>query len=434
LSGPPYELAVRGGRFLTCGPDVPEGSTLLVRRGLIGGFAKPGEIFQAKRTIDASHRIVMPGLVNAHTHAAMSLFRGLADDLPLSAWLGRIWPAEAAAVSPEMVYWCSLLSCCEMLLSGTTLFGDSYFFEEEVARAAERAGVRAVCGQGVIDLAAPDAPAGQGLKRLRSYLENFSASALTRPAVFCHSVYGCSPETLAKAWELAGQFGRKFFIHLAETAAEVRECVRRRGVTPLRLLERLGLLSESCVLVHAVHLEKGETRLAAERGVAAVHCPESNMKLAAGIAPLGLLRRAGVRLALGSDSAASNNDLDMFREMGTAARLHRLAAPVDAAPGAAEIFWLATGAGAEVLGFECGVLEPGRLADLVILEPNQPHLWPEGPGAEQLVFCGRGADVRTVVVGGEVVVEERRLTRVDAAEVMARVRELAREAGLGGKG
>jgi 5-methylthioadenosine/S-adenosylhomocysteine deaminase len=417
---------VRGGRYVGgAGQKIPEGAALLIQDGLIQGFAAPGEPCQAKHTLDATGRIIIPGLVNAHTHAAMSLFRGLADDLTLAGFLSRVWPAEAASVSPEMVNWCSLLSCAEMLLSGTTAFADAYFFEEEVARAAELAGIRAVCGQGLIDLAAPDAPAGQGLSRLKRFLEGFPASTLVRPAVFPHTVYTCSPETLMAAFELAEEHKVGLFLHLAETDEEVRRCVRRHGVRPLRLLERLGVLDENCVIVHGVHLGEHETELAAERGVSLVHCPESNMKLASGIAPLPRLLRSGVRVALGTDGAASNNDLDMFGEMRTAACLHRLTGRDSGYPDAATILRLATRGGAEALGLESGVLEVGRPADLVILEPPD-FLWPEESAADQVVFgCGRG-DVRTVIVNGEVVVEEGRLTKIDLEEVMGRVREMGK--------
>lgn len=424
MSGPPFELAVRGGRFHTGGQPIPEGATLLITGGLIGRVAAPKEPFEAARTIGAEGRIIIPGLVNAHTHAAMSLFRGLADDLSLEGFLARVWPAEAAAVSPEMVYWCTLLSCGEMLLSGTVAFADAYFFEEEVARAAELAGMRAVCGQGLLDLPAPDAPAGQGLARLKRFLEGFPSSRLAEPAVFPHSVATCSPRTLAAARELAREFGCRCFIHLAETAGEVRGCVRRHGVRPLGLLERLGLLSENCALVHAVHLGEEEMRLAAERGVAAVHCPESNLKLASGMMPLARMLRLGVKCALGTDGAASNNDLDLLGEMRTAACLGRLKGQGPGYPGAAAILDMATRGGAAALGLDSGVLEVGRPADLAIIEPAD-YLWPEEGAAEQVVFgCGR-ADVHTVIVDGRVVVEAGRLTTVDVEEVMGRVRELA---------
>ncbi len=430
MSGTPCDLAVRGGRYLTNGPPLPEGSSLLVSGGLISAFLPPGKALPpARRVLDATGRVVIPGLVNAHTHAAMSLFRGLVDGLPLAQWLERLWRAEAAAVTPEMVYWCTLLSCAEMLLSGTTCFADSYFFEEEVARAAEAAGMRAVCGQGLLDLATPDAAAGQGPARLKRFLDGFPASALVRPAVFCHTVYTCAPATLRAAWELAREHRCLFALHLAETAAEVRECVRQHGVSPLRLLESLGLLDEGCAVVHGVHLDEAEIALLAERGVGVVHCPESNLKLASGIAPAGRMLQAGVRLALGTDGPASNDDLDLLGEAATAGRLERLTGRNQRWPDGATLLRLATAGGAEVLGLPCGVLAPGRPADLAVIEPRRPHLQPEVPTeerlAEQVIFCARGADVRTVVVGGEVVVEEGRLTRIDVEEVKGRVREMA---------
>ena len=438
------DLAIRGGRFLTGAAPVPDGSTLLISGSRIAGFAEPGAFVPARRTLDASGRLILPGLVNAHTHAAMSLFRGLADDLPLSGFLSRIWPAEAASVSPGMVYWCSLLSMAEMLLAGTTTLADSYFFEEEVARVATQAGMRAVCAQGLLDLATPDAAAGRGLERLEAFLESCPASELVRPAVFCHSVYTCSAATLQAARELARRAGCRFYIHLAETAQEQRECYRKRGATPLRLLDRLGVLGGGCVLVHAVHLDEDEIGLAAERGACVVHCPESNLKLASGIAPVALMLGRGLRVGLGTDGAASNNDLDMFGETASAARLMsltRLDLPH------LDLIWggrggqggrpagqraglelaclrMATAGGAQALGLECGELAAGSLADVVIAEPGLEGLWPGEREAQAVWGLSRGS-VRTVVVGGRVVVEEGRLLTVDLPEVLAKVRELA---------
>lgn len=383
-----------------------------------------------RRTIDAQGCLVMPGLVNGHCHAAMTLFRGLADDLPLMEWLQRhIFPAEARLVSREMVYWCSKLAAAEMILSGTTTVADSYFFEAEAARAFQEAGLRAVVAQGVIDFPAPGVPdPGKNIEAAALFMDSCQDRRLITPAIFCHSPYTCSPKTLEQAKKLAFSQGCKLFIHLAETKDEIQQIREQYGRSPVQHLDHLGLLDRDTVAVHCVHLDLDDIALLRERGTGVITCPESNMKLASGIAPIPAMLEAGIPLGIGSDGCASNNDLDLFCEMDSLAKLHKVASLDPTTLPASQALRLATSGGAQVLGLEgsIGRLAPGCKADCLIIDLHQPHLTPfHNP--DILVYAAKGSDVRTTIIDGALVMEERRVLSFDLDEAMAKVRELAKE-------
>jgi 5-methylthioadenosine/S-adenosylhomocysteine deaminase len=389
----------------------------------------------AGRVIDAAGSLVMPGLVNGHNHAAMTLFRGLADDLPLMTWLERhIFPAEARFVNPEMVYWCSRLAAAEMILSGTTTVADSYFYEDEAARAFVETGLRAVAAQGVIDFPAPGVPdPAENVAAAARFVARWQGVDLLTPAVFAHSPYTCSSHTLVRAKQAARDAGVLFFIHLAETGAEKKLLAGKWQGSPAAYLHSLGLLDAQTVCVHAVWLEQSDIALLAASGAAVVTCPESNMKLASGVAPLAALRAAGVRVGLGTDGCASNNDLDMFGEMDTCAKLHKVRALDAAAIGAGDVLAMATAEGAGLLGLpEAGRVAAGRLADLIIIDLRQPHLTPFH-AADNLVYAARGGDVRSVIINGRLVMDNRRLLTVDVEQTMERVRHLAAAVGKDGR-
>jgi len=422
---------------LWAGPDYywPKG-VLEIRNGKVS-FAGPAESYQGREgfvgpRLDAGGGLIMPGLVNAHCHAPMVLFRGMADDLPLAVWLGEhMFPAEARWVNEEMTELCGLLAAAEMLLSGTTCVGDAYFCAGGAARAFERAGLRAVVAQGVIDFPAPGAPdPGQGLEVARRFVEEWQErSPLIRPALFAHSVYTCSPEKLKGVAALARETGAPWFTHLSETREEAAQVRQTYGTTPARHLEALGLLAGLQAAAHGVWLDREEIELVTARGVSLVHCPESNRKLASGLADVAGWLRAGAAVGLGTDGAASNNDLDMIAEIRSAALGDKLKNMNPASLPAAQALDLAWEGSARALGLQgrVGRLLPGFAGDAVVLDLDQPHLTPFFDAASALVYAGRGSDVRHAVVAGRLAVRDRRVLGFDLPEVMARVKSLARQ-------
>ncbi|UCG13341.1 MAG: amidohydrolase [Deltaproteobacteria bacterium] len=387
------------------------------------------ENVDAKQDLDASGCLVMPGLINLHTHAAMTCFRGLADDLPLQEWLHQyIFPAEASFVGEETVYWSTLLATVEMIRSGTTTFCDGYFYEDAAARAVSASGMRAVLAQGVIDFPAPDVPDPRvNVKAAEAFLLRWQdKSSRITPSIFCHSTYTCSPETLLRAKESCSELGVLFQIHVAENQAELEETQDRFGRRPLEHLQALGLLDARTLCHHAVRVNDGEIETLATSGAGVSHNPESNMKLASGVAPLPKMLAAGVIVGLGTDGCASNNNLDMFQEMDTAAKLHKVHQGDPALSSAVEVVAMATQGGLAALGMadELGCLEPGRKADLIVIDLEQPHLTPMYEPCSHLVYAARGADVRDVIIDGRLVMRERQVLSVSEDEVMAKMREI----------
>ena len=406
-------IAVDGDTIVAAGPS-----------GEVNAF------FQGEREVDLTGHLLLPGLVNAHTHAAMSCFRGLADDLPLARWLNEvIFPAEAAAVNPGMVYWGTLLSCVEMLLEGITTFCDGYFFEEDAARAARDAGIRAVLGQGFLDFPTPDQPdPARRQERAEVFLGSFPAgTGRLYPSVFCHAAYTCSAETLLWAREFARKHDLLFQMHLAETASEADEFRRDHGLSTTAYLDGLGILDERSLLAHAIWLDPQEIDCIARRGAGVSHNPQSNMKLASGVAPLPAFLSAGIPVGLGTDGCASNNDLDLFSEMDAAAKLQKVFRKDPEVCPAKTALAMATRGGAAALGLgrEIGTLAPGRKADIVAVDLGAPHLTPLYDPVSHLVYAVKPGDVRHVWVAGKAVVWDRKVREVDVREVMERVRRIA---------
>jgi 5-methylthioadenosine/S-adenosylhomocysteine deaminase len=436
-----HDLLITNATLLANPADchVQEDAYLAVANGAIveiGTMADLPAQPAADRLIDATGNLVLPGLINCHCHGAMALFRGLADDLPLMTWLSEhIFPAEARLVDAEMVYWCSKLAAAEMIMAGTTMVTDAYFHEDAAARAFCEAGLRAVAAQGIIDFPAPGVPdPSQNIAAAANFLSAWQGkNPLLTPALFCHSPYTCSPDTLQRAKALTREAGSLFFIHLAETRDEIKQIEEQHGCTPVALLHRLGLLDEKTICVHCVWLEEKDIELLRESGAKVVTCPESNMKLGSGIAPLAEMLATGIPVGLGTDGCASNNDLDLFQEMASCARLHKVAALEPTRLPAAAVLGMATNAGAEVLGRagQTGRLAVGLRADCIIIDRRQPHLTPfHNP--ETLVYAGRGSDVATALIDGRVVMENRRLLAFDLAETLNEVRRLAKRVRAGG--
>jgi 5-methylthioadenosine/S-adenosylhomocysteine deaminase len=404
------------------------GDRITLVRGAGEGANAP--VPEAKETIDAGGCILMPGLINAHTHLPMSLFRGLADDLPLDVWLNEhIFPAEACFITPTNVHTGTLLSCAELLLGGVTTCCDGYFLESEVAAAVAASGMRAILGQGVIDFSAPGVgdPA-DNVAHAVDYVKAWQGrNDRIAPAIFCHSPYTCGSKTLQAAKAAARKLGVRFIIHLAETRAEAGMIAEAEGRSPTRYLDDLGLLDGGTLLVHGVWLDDDDIRRIADGGAALVHCPESNMKLASGVMPLPDLLKTGITVGLGTDGCASNNDLDLFGEMNTAAKLHKVIVRDPTVADARQVLAMATSEGARALGMEdlLGSISKGKLADLVLVDTRSPHLTPLYDPVSHLVYATRGSDVRDVMVGGGWVVRNRQLLTFDPAPVMAEARAVA---------
>ncbi|MCL2789256.1 MAG: amidohydrolase [Desulfobulbus sp.] len=422
------DLILTGKYLLTMAPDQPPiedggiaigGDTILA----VGGGAELLARFPETRVIAEAHGLIMPGLVNVHTHAAMSLFRGLADDLPLMRWLhDTIFPLEAT-LTGEVVHLGTLLSICEMIKSGTTAFCDMYLFAGDVARAAEEAGIRAWVGEVLYDFPSPNYGALEnGFTCMQDLFDRYRHHPLITVAASPHAVYTCSPDLLTRLGAMAWDERSLYVIHLSENEEEVRACLERYGRTPVEHLESLGLLGSRVVAGHCVMLTPSEIALLAKRGVKVAHCLESNLKLASGIAPVVQMLEAGICVGLGTDGSGSNNDVDLFGEMSTAAKLHKVDRMDPTVMSAATTLHAATLGGAKVLGAErlIGSLEPGKKADCIVLDLDQPHLTPLYHPTSHLVYAARGSDVIHSVINGRLVMRDRRLLTLDEPAILAR--------------
>ena len=372
--------------------------------------------------LDFPQHALIPGLVNAHTHAAMSLFRGLADDLPLERWLAdHVWPAERRFVDREFVREGTRLAVAEFLLSGTTCFSDMYFFPDEAAAAAAAAGIRAVVGMLVIGFpSAWAATAQEYLAHGQRVHDAYRDHPLIRTAFAPHSAYAVEEATLARIAMLAEELDVTIQMHVHETAEEIAASVARHGERPLARLQALGLVNERLLAVHMTQIERAEIEAVARAGVSVVHCPESNMKLAAGFCPVAKLARAGINVALGTDGAASNNDLDMIAEMRTSALLAKAVAGDPCALPAAEVLRMATLNGAKALRLEqeIGSLEPGKQVDIVAVDLGDARAQPLYHPLAQIVYAGHRDQISDVWVAGRRLVENRRLTSLDTQELV----------------
>jgi 5-methylthioadenosine/S-adenosylhomocysteine deaminase len=412
-----------GGRIIDSGAVAVTGDTITAVDAA-AGMGRPA----ARQTIDAAGGIIMPGLVNTHTHAAMTLFRGLADDLPLMTWLSEhIFPAEAL-LDPDRVYAGSLLGCAEMILSGTTCFCDMYLFEESVARAARAAGMRAVVGEVLYDFPSPNyGPIEKGFDYTRRLIDRWRGDPLVTIAVEPHSPYLCAPDLLVQAAHIAGEHGIPLVIHLSETQAEVATIRERYGATPVQHLANLGVLAPNLLACHCVVLGDSDMALLKQHDVKVAHNPESNMKLASGIAPVAELLGRGVCVGLGTDGCSSNNNLDLFAEMDMTAKLHKASSLDPTVMDAATVLRMATIEGARALGLDAkiGSIEVGKKADLIVVDTRKPHLTPMYHPTSHLVYAVGGSDVCATIVGGKVLMQDRRLLHLDLEKIMADARQIA---------
>ncbi len=413
-----YDCLISSGLLIpmTKGFPIIKDGAVLIKNGEIQAVGKSKEFSRAsvKTCIHADKKIIMPGLINCHTHLPMSMFRGLADDLPLDIWLNdHIFPAEAKHVTPESVEKWSRHSCAEMLLSGTTTCCDGYFYEEHVARAIMASGIRAVAGQGVIDFPAPGVPDPEkNVQSAVAFVDGFSdASPLLSPSIFCHSPYTCSRETLMAAKKAADKYSVLFQIHVAETRNE-RAMVQGIGNRSIvEYLDFIGILDEKTLVVHSVWIDDKDIVILENSNAHVVHCPESNMKLASGIAPVPKLIEKGVAVGLGTDGCASNNDHDLFSEMDTAAKLHKVALLDPCVMDARTTLSMATIQGAKALNLDriVGTLEKGKRADIILVDLDKPHVTPMYDPYSCLVYSAKASDVSLVMVDGTVLVQDGKL-------------------------
>jgi 5-methylthioadenosine/S-adenosylhomocysteine deaminase len=385
--------------------------------------------FQPRETIDASDEVVMPGLINTHTHAPMVLYRGLADDVSLMDWLQKfIFPAEAKTVSPEFVRAGTRLAALEMIQSGTTTYADMYYFEEEIARTTKEAGLRGVLGQTIIQFPAPDAKTpAEGLARAARFIKQYAGDDLIVPAVAPHSVYTLDEASLRASRALADREGAPVLIHLAETQDEVRIVHERHGTTPSGYLESLGFFGPHTLAAHGVWLTGDELTLLARRGVGVAHNPESNMKLASGAARVPAMRAAGIAVGVGTDGAASNNDMDMFEAIRQAALLQKLQTGDPRALPARTALEMATIEGARALGMDrqIGSLAPGKRADVIVISMSAARQTPVYDPLSHLVYATRGDDVTATIVNGRVLMRDRKVLTLNEAAVLREARAVA---------
>ncbi|MFW6018352.1 MAG: amidohydrolase [Halapricum sp.] len=420
------ELLVSGGRVLF--PDYSvEPADVLIDQDT-GEIVAVGAVNGGDDELDAGGDLVIPGLVNAHTHVAMTLLRGYADDKPLDAWLQEdIWPVEAE-LTAEDVRAGAELGLVEMLKSGTTTLNDMYFFMPEVVTAVEQAGMRARLGYGAVTVGKDEAAARDEMRDSLEFAREYDGAAdgRIRTAFMPHSLTTVGEPYYREFVPEARDAGLSIHLHANETTDEVDPIVAEHGEHPLEYAADLGLLEARDYLAHGVHLDDREIELLADRGAGVVHCPASNMKLASGMAPIQDLLDAGVPVGLGTDGAASNNDLDMFDEMRDAAMLGKLAAADASALDAEHVVEMATRGSAEILGFDSGRIEPGANADLAVVDLDAPHLTPAHDLVSHLVYAARGSDVRHTVADGQVLMRDREVQVFDEQAVRERASERAR--------
>ncbi len=434
-SGEPVDLLITAGVVMTLDPEgnvyQPGYAAIRGNRLVAVGPAADAARYRASRIIDKPTHLLLPGLINGHQHAPMVLLRGIADDLELMDWLQRfIFPAEARNVDAQFVYWGTRLAVTEMLQSGTTTFADMYYFLDEVARAASELGMRSVAGQTIIGFPAPDHPTPEETLRFsEGFLQRWKDHPLIVPAVAPHAAYTCSTDVLLQSLALAEKYDVPVLIHLAETQDELRQIQEREGKRPVAYLQDIGFLADRLVAAHGVWLNADEIQVLKAAGVGVVHNPESNMKLASGVAPVVEMLQADLDLGLGTDGAASNNNLDMFESMDFMAKLHKLYRRDPTVVSARQVLYAATLGSARALDMDgdIGSLEAGKKADLILLSLKAANAMPLFDPYSLAVYSLKGSAVDTVVIDGKLVMENRIIPGLDTEELSGRVQQYRRQ-------
>ena len=432
----PCDLLLTGAHIVTFDESftVHETGSIAISGRTILAVGDIGSDYDAAETVDCMGRVVMPGLVNAHTHAPMTLLRGLADDLRLDVWLmGYMMPVERAFVRPEFVALGTRLACAEMIRSGTTCFADMYYFEETVAEATAAAGLRALCAQTVLKFPTPDAASFEdSLTRARRFITTWKGHPLIVPGIAPHAPYTCTREILQACAELAQEFDVPLHTHLAETALEVEQSRREHGMPVVPWVKKQRLFEAHVLAAHCVHVDEGEMRALKDAGAGVAHNPTSNLKLGSGVAPVAKMLALGIAVGIGTDGPASNNDLDMFEETRLAALLAKGIGGDPTAVPAREALAMATRHGARAIGLGSvtGSLEPGKCADLIVVDLERTHNVPRfagiAGGLSELVYAAKASDVVDVMCDGKWLMRDRRLLTIDEDEVRAAARDVAR--------
>ena len=386
----------------------------------------------AKQTIDAKGALVLPGFVNGHTHVPMTLFRGLCNDITLDDWLRKcIFPAEAKNVTEDFVRWGTRLAAAEQIRSGVTTFADMYYFEDAVAEETKAAGMRGVLGETFIDFPAPDNKTNAAmLEYTETFLKRWQGDPLIHAAAAPHSIYTCSKKTLQESAALARKYRAPILIHVAEMKKELDDSLGQNGLTPVQYLDKIGVLGPDVVAAHCIFVNADDRKILAERQVGCVHNPSSNMMLASGVAPVVEERAAGIAVGLGTDGpAGSNNDLDLMEEMDLAAKLQKITKMDPRALDAKSVVEMATIEGAKALHMdkEIGSLEVGKKADIILIGLDEPNAVPMFDVYSQLAYALKGSDVETVVIGGRVVMRDKKLLTLNEPEILAKAHEYGKK-------
>jgi len=434
-----FDLLVTNARIVTMDPDrrILEDAVIAVKGDTITFVGKLEDLraeiglkwgITSTKTIDARGKLVVPGFINGHTHAAMTLFRGLRDDVTLDDWLRKyIFPAEAKNVTEDFARWGTRLAVAEQIRSGVTTFADMYYFEDAVAEETKAAGMRGVLGETFIDFPAPDNKSnGEMLAYTEKFLKKWQGDTWIHAAAAPHSIYTCSKQTLQDAAALARKYGAPILIHAAEMRKELDDSRLQNGTTPIQYLEKIGLLGPDVVAAHCIFVDEADRKLLAERGVGCVHNPSSNMMIASGVAPVPEMRAAGVAVGLGTDGpAGSNNDLDLMEEIDLAAKLAKITKMNPLALNAKAVVEMATIEGARALHLEkeVGSLEKGKKADIVVIGLDAPNAVPMYDVYSQLAYSLKASDVETVVIGGRIVMRDHKLLTLDEKAAVAKAHE-----------
>ena len=401
----------------------------------VGSRADIAARYKSAQTIDASGTLVLPGFINGHTHVPMTLFRGLHDDVTLNDWLYKyIFPAEAKNVNEEFVRWGTRLAAAEQIRSGVTTFADMYYFEDAVAQETKAAGMRGVLGETFIDFPAPDNKSeAEMLAYTEKFLKRWQGDALIHAAPAPHSIYTCSKKTIQDAAALARKYHAPLLMHVSEMKKEWEDSEKQNGVSPVQYLDKIGVLGPELVAAHCIFVDEADRKLLADRQVGCVHNPSSNMMIASGVSPVPEMRAAGIAVGLGTDGpAGSNNDLDLMEEIDLAAKLAKITKMNPLALNAKAVVEMATIDGARALHMEkeIGSLEVGKKADLILISLDEPNAVPMYDTYAQIAYSLKGSDVETAVIGGRVVMRDRKLLTVDEPRVLEKAREYRKSVSL----